>query len=606
LQKIKCPFLENKIFKTKTKYLQITEKNQCSGCTACAAVCPQNCIAMQEDEEGFLYPQVDMATCIQCSKCVKVCPYSNSEFTVKPATEELALCYAAYNRNEEIRYKSSSGGMFRSFADKITSEGGVVFGAAFDKDFTVEHTYTETLDGLTAFMGSKYLQSRMGDAFTCVEQFLKKGRKVLFTGCGCQIAGLKRFLKTDDENLFCVDLICHGVDSPKIWLDYLHSLFSNETVKSINFRDKITGQNDSCISIIGSVSKHKEREKKTIYFRSWRYGLFMRPACEVCPFKNDNRVSDITIGDCWGFQKIAPELYDDKGLSSVIVHSAKGKALFDEVSSQLVFKETSVDDVKQYNSDYIRSQRFDYRRRAAFWKDYNRMPFKKLLDKHLGESRKQKAVLLIKKIAEKFIPCRIKTFVKLIYGCRKIQFKSVKASIAADKRFNETFRFGGRKMPTSFKRQPEWKFIVAYRKFQANRGNIIGAYFRHKLDNIERKTGIHIEGNPNFGRGLIIGHYGRIIINGAAQFGEQIYITHGVTVGQNATGRRKGTPVIGNKVRIGANASIVGNVRIGNDVLIAPNAFVNVDVPDHSVVVGNPCQIHHKENATGGYLGTID
>jgi coenzyme F420-reducing hydrogenase beta subunit len=155
------------------------------------------------------------------------------------------------------------------------------------------------------------------------------------------------------------------VDSPKIWLDYVHGLFPYETIKSINFRDKITGQDDSTITIIGSVSIFKNR-KKNIYFRSWRYGLFTRPACEICPFKSDNRVSDITIADCWGFQKIAPELYDSKGLSSVIVHSARGKALFDAIANQLVFKETSVDDVKEYNPDYIRSQRFDHSRRTAF------------------------------------------------------------------------------------------------------------------------------------------------------------------------------------------------------------------------------------------------
>ena len=161
-------------------------------------------------------------------------------------------------------------------------------------------------------------------------------------------------------------------------------------------------------------------------------------------------------------------------------------------------------------------------------------------------------------------------------------------------------------MPKSFKRSPEWKFIILYRKYQVNKGNIFGQFYSSLLDNMEKKTGIHFEGNLSFGPGLIIGHYGRIIINGNAKFGEQIYITHGVTIGQNATGKRKGAPVIGNRVRIGANVSIVGNVCIGNDVLIAPNAFVNIDIPDHSVVVGNPCQIHHKEKATEGYLGTLD
>lgn len=388
---------------TETKYIKIDEKKCCSGCAACAAVCPKNCIAMQEDEEGFLYPIVDITTCIQCSKCVKVCPYTCSEFVNKQEVEELAICYAAYNKNEEIRYKSASGGMFRVFADKIIAEGGVVFGAAFDKKFAVEHTYTDTLEGLTAFMGSKYLQSRMGNAFTLVKQFLREGRKVLFTGCNCQIAGLKRYLKNDDANLICIDIICHGVDSPQIWLDYLHSLFPDESVKSINFRDKIAGQENSLICIMGYKSKFCERGRRNIYFQSWQYGLFGRPSCEVCPFKNDNRVSDITIGDCWGFQKIAPEIYDDKGLSSLIVHSAKGKFLFDSITPLLVFKETSLNDVKLYNSDYIRSQPFIHSKRAAFWKDYrkNKIPFNKLLEKHLGETKRRKILKFIKKIIGK-------------------------------------------------------------------------------------------------------------------------------------------------------------------------------------------------------------
>ena len=136
-------------------------------------------------------------------------------------------------------------------------------------------------------------------------------------------------------------------------------------------------------------------------------------------------------------------------------------------------------------------------------------------------------------------------------------------------------------------------------------GNIVGRWYLHRLTRLEKKTGIHFEGNPNIGKGLIIGHYGRIIINSKATFGDQIYITHGVTIGRNATGKKAGVPHIGNKVRIGANACIVGNIKIGDDVMIAPNTFVNVDVPDHSVVIGNPCIIHHKDNATNGYLGFL-
>lgn len=384
---------------TESKHIEITDKKRCSGCTACWSACPKRCISMQEDEEGFLYPVVDDSQCIQCGKCVKVCPYSHSEFANKPAEEELSLCYAAYNKDEEVRYQSSSGGMFRAFADKIIAEGGVVFGAAFNKDFLVEHTYADTVEKLRPLMGSKYLQSRMGNSFGMVKRFLNDGRKVLFTGCGCQIAGLKRFLNNDDNNLICVDLICHGVDSPKVWQSYLHSLLPDDKVEYVNFRDKRTGQDNSSVVIKGMETEFYEKKRDFLYFNSWQYGLFTRPACEICPFKSDNRVSDITISDCWGFLKIAPELYDDKGLSSVIIHTDKGQSLFDTITPQLIFKRTLLEDVKLYNSDYIRSMPFDAAKRAAFWKSYNKgnMPFSRLLVKHLRVTGRQRLARFIKR-----------------------------------------------------------------------------------------------------------------------------------------------------------------------------------------------------------------
>ncbi len=197
--------------------------------------------------------------------------------------------------------------------------------------------------------------------------------------------------------------------------------------------------------------------------------------------------------------------------------------------------------------------------------------------------------------------------VKLIISILEIPsaYRKAKYQISIDKIFNETFRFNGEKMPRWFKKKSEWKIIELYRKYQANSNNILGKYYRYKLNFQGSETGIDFEGNLNIGKGLIIGHYGRIIINGGTKFGEQIYLTHGVTIGQNRTGKRKGVPTIGNRVRIGTNAIIVGNIIIGNDVVIAPGAFVNFDVPSHSVVIGNPGQIHHKENATDGYLGIL-
>lgn len=592
------------ISSSEKKHIVISDKVRCSGCTACYSACPSKCICMKADSEGFLYPEIDESMCINCGKCLNVCPYEKAGFTFKDDKEELGRCYAAYYNDEAIRYRSSSGGMFRAFADKVIEKGGVVFGAVFDKDFTVKHTYAETLEDLVPMMGSKYLQSRVQGVFPLVRQFLDNKRLVLFTGCGCQIAGLKAFLGKDYPNLLTIDLICHGVDSPKIWREYLKALFPGEEVISVSFRDKSTGQDNSSIYIKGKKSEFKIRGKKAIYFKSWWFGLFARPSCSACPFKNDNRTSDITISDCWGYKKIAPELYDDKGLSSVVIHSKKGKEFFDFVTPNLIYKESSLDDVKQFNADYIRTASpFNWKKRERFWKDYNkgRMSFIHLMEKYLKESYFQKGLRMIKRIIRKCL-----SISKLLLSIKDINFASANEMLAADRKFNESFRFRGEKMPGHFTREPEWRVIVAYRRYQSNIGNIAGYLYLWKLNRLEKKTGIHLEGNPNIGKGLIIGHYGRIVVKGRAKFGEQIYLTHGVTIGRNATGKRAGVPEIGNRVRIGANASIVGNVKIGDDVLIAPNAFVNIDIPDHSVVVGNPCTIHHKENATDGYLGSLE
>lgn len=201
--------------------INIIDKKNCCGCNACVQHCPKSCITMQEDEEGFLYPIVDQEVCIDCGLCEKVCPVLNQGEERKPLQ-----VYAANNTNEEIRMQSSSGGVFTLLAETIIQEGGVVFGARFNDDWEVIHDYTETQEGLATFRGSKYVQSRIGDSYCQAEQFLKKGRKVLFSGTPCQIAGLNLFLRKEYNNLLTVDFICHGVPSPGVWKSYLEELIA--------------------------------------------------------------------------------------------------------------------------------------------------------------------------------------------------------------------------------------------------------------------------------------------------------------------------------------------------------------------------------------------
>jgi serine O-acetyltransferase len=182
--------------------------------------------------------------------------------------------------------------------------------------------------------------------------------------------------------------------------------------------------------------------------------------------------------------------------------------------------------------------------------------------------------------------------------------KRYKELIDYDEKINAAFR-GQIRLSGRQRKEYEWKSIKTYRMFQCNRGTFIGKIYKWRLLQLEKKTGIHFESNPNIGKGLIIGHWGRIIFNGEAQFGDDLLITHGVTIGRDIRGKRKGVPSIGNRVCIRANSTVVGNVTIGDDVLIAPNTFVNFDVPSHSIVIGNPASIHHKDNATEKHIPSV-
>ena len=217
--------------------IPITDKRNCCGCTACSQVCPKHCITMQMDSEGFKYPHVDTSLCVECGLCEKVCPYLNKY----PIPIKKPASFACKTKNDELREKSSSGGLFTVLAAKVIQEGGVVFGAKFDAEWNVVHGYSETEEGLAAFRGSKYVQSDLGNCFTEVKNFLKSERQVLFTGTPCQVAGLNHFLQKKYDNLITVDFVCHCVPSPLVWKKYLEELCGDTTIKSVSFRDKSEG-----------------------------------------------------------------------------------------------------------------------------------------------------------------------------------------------------------------------------------------------------------------------------------------------------------------------------------------------------------------------------
>lgn len=336
----------------------IIDKTLCCGCGACAQRCPKRCIKMRVDEQGFLYPLVDKDKCINCGLCEKVCSVLNHGEPIQPLS-----CFAAINNDEKIRLASSSGGVFTAFAEHVIAQGGVVFGAKFNEKWDVIHDYTETIGGLTAFRGSKYVESVIGDNYIRAERFLNQNRKVLFTGTPCQIAGLKHFLHKEYDNLLCVEVACHGVPSPRVWKSYLQG----KNVAEVNFRDKSTGWKAYSVKI-GKIRKYHDRND---YMNCFLANFSLRPSCFNCQAKCGKSMADITLADFWGISKIAPEIDDDKGTSAVVIWTINGLNTFKPRTTQL--QSISYEKVVNYNpSIIISSQRPD--KYEYFWLDFSHNP----------------------------------------------------------------------------------------------------------------------------------------------------------------------------------------------------------------------------------------
>ena len=334
--------------------ITITDPAQCSGCGACASACPVRAISMEADRKGFLYPKADPSICVGCGKCEALCPISNAG-GIRPETP---MAYGAWSAREEIRSGSSSGGAFTEIAAEVLRQGGIVFGAAFDEDLSVRHIGVETEADLEKLRGSKYVQSTIGTAYLDAKKHLTAGRIVLFTGTPCQIAGLYRFLGREYENLHTQDIICHGVPAPAVWRAYIEYLetAAASRMRTAGFRHKKYGwKNYSVRCSFSNGTSYVKRHSDDLYMQSFHRDLCLRPSCYRCAFKTTARISDITLADFWGVEKVCPEIDDDRGVSLVILHSLRGRALFHRAEGALCFREADLEEAVKYNSAMTRS-----------------------------------------------------------------------------------------------------------------------------------------------------------------------------------------------------------------------------------------------------------
>lgn len=368
--------------------IEIKEKSQCCGCTACSSICPKKAIVMKQDEEGFMYPIIDKSKCVNCGLCDKVCPIKN----VKEERFE-QKAYIVNNKNDEIRKDSTSGGAFTPIAEYVLNRGGVVFGAAFDKNYNVVHTYVDNKESLTILRGSKYVQSFFGDTFKQVKDFLNDNRMVCFSGTPCQIEGLKKFLQKDYKNLITVDVMCHAAPSPLVWKKYLNyelSKLKGKKIKKVLFRDKSKyGYKYSTMTIKTDKDEYSKGVESDPYLRAFFGDLSDRPSCYDCKFKKQCHVSDFTIWDCFVVDNFDKNLDDDKGTSRILINTENGRNIFDKIKENYSYTEVKTQSLVKNVKEMLNSVEMN-EERILFFKDLNELDENTFFEKWFPDSIKVK------------------------------------------------------------------------------------------------------------------------------------------------------------------------------------------------------------------------
>lgn len=356
--------------------IKVKNKEQCCGCGACIACCPQSAVIFKEDIEGFSYPTVESDKCIECGLCEKVCPIKQ-----RYENNYSGKSYAAYTKEASSRKNSSSGGIFGVIASAVLKNGGVVCGAAFNDDFTVSHIIIDNIEDLHRLQGSKYVQSYINGIFIEIKEVLEAGKIVLFSGTACQVAGLKKYLRKEYNNLISIDVLCHGVPSPKLWEKYIRELKveHGKEIKNINFRNKEDGWKAFSF-LVEFEDKIIKRENfvNNNYMKLFLSNICLRPSCHACKYKGLDRPSDLTIGDFWGVEKMLPDMDDDMGTSIVKINSLKGEKIFRKLSNQLNYREVDIDVALPENADSRKSVK-PHEKRDMFFTQLSRKSINQLV-----------------------------------------------------------------------------------------------------------------------------------------------------------------------------------------------------------------------------------
>lgn len=386
--------------------IKIKNKSDCTGCTACANICPKNAIEMVVDEEGFKYPKINKDKCINCDLCSKICPMLK-----KGIQEDNSIkFYGVYNKNNEIKKNSTSGGFFTALAEKIIENKGIVYGAKFDENFDVIHCGVESKEELSYFRGSKYVQSDLKMIFRDVKDKLENNRMVLFSGTPCQIYGLKAFLQRDYNNLYCVEVICHGVPSPMLYekyRDYKIKKYKSD-IKRLSFREKTYGYGSSTMTIeFKNGKKYSRGHESDELIKAFLRGYCSRETCYSCKFKSFGTVGDFKMGDLWNAEKYLGEKFKD-GATLIITCSQKAEKILEQLEDKIQLKEIDKQKSEYYNGNGKNSMSMILnsadrpKERGEFLKNVNIMGIERAKNKYLKMTYKEYVKMRLKPVLYKF------------------------------------------------------------------------------------------------------------------------------------------------------------------------------------------------------------
>lgn len=365
----------------------------CCGCTACEKICPKQAITMIENKKGFLEPKIDTDKCVACNLCEDVCPLKDKKNTYTPFQQ---YYLAAKRKNDLLRGKSQSGGAFAALAEYVLQQKGIVYGVALDNKLEANYERIDRRKDLNRLLGSKYVQAKINDVYNQVRDDLSEGKQVLFSGTPCHVSGLRKYLqkrKINTSKLIAVDLVCHGVPSPKVYREYkklLSQKHGNQKINNFNFRDKKFGWHGHVVVVV--VGKKKFVNNDFVKFFYSHLGL--RDCCYSCKFASIMRSGDITIGDCWGIEKFASDFDDNKGISLIMINSPKGELVWESIKNEFEYISAKQEQVLQPNLQHPTEKPENV---DSFWEDYQKYGCEYGLIRYCGCNPKQEYEIIDRK-----------------------------------------------------------------------------------------------------------------------------------------------------------------------------------------------------------------